>query len=246
MVQKGGRFRVADAVIFVHGLRHQTGIQLGKVGFHSLFQSGAVFASGFFDGGAQGFGGLGRVAEQHFAGRGEIDLFQCAVPPLGQKVERSNGIDLIVPVFHTGGLVHVRRVDVHDITAHAELPRAVHLTAAHIPGGEQPGYKALAVVYHAGLEGESVFQKFVPGHSVLQKCLGRHAHGLQPPAGQCTQHRKAAVFVLAARAFHRTQHEVPGREHFGRKPQRPEVIRKVGGFRFAGGHDAQHAAEVFL
>ena len=246
MIQQGGRFRVAQAVIFVHGLRHQAGIQLGKVGFHGLFQCGAVFAAGFFDRGAQCFGSCGGVAKQHFAGGGEIDLFQCTVPPLGEQIEGGDGIDLVVPVFHTGGLVHVRRVNIHDITAHAELPRAVHLTAAHIPGGEQPGYKPLAVVHHAGPEGEGVLQKFVPWHGVLQKCLGRHAHGLQPPACQRTQHRKAAVLVLAARALHRPQHEVPGREYLGRKPQRPEVIRKVGGFRFAGGHDAQHAAEVFL
>ena len=32
----------------------------------------------------------------------------------------------------------------------------VHLTAPHIPGGEQPGHKPLTVVHHAGFEGKSV------------------------------------------------------------------------------------------
>ena len=156
MIQQGGRARIAQAVVFIHGFRHQAGVQLSKVGFRGLFQCGAVPATRLFDGGTQGLGGLGCVAEQHLAGRGKIDLFQCAVPPLGEQVKGGNGIDLIVPVFHAGGLAHIRRIDIHDIAAHAELSRAVHLTAPHIPGGEQPGHKTLAVVHHAGFEGKSV------------------------------------------------------------------------------------------
>ena len=151
MVQQRGGGGVADAVIFVHGLRHQAGIQLGKIGFGGLFQRGAVLAARLFEDAAQRLGGLGGAAEQHLAGGGEVDLFQTAVPALGQQVEGGQRIDLIVPVFHTGGLVHVRRVDVHDIAAHAELSRAVHLTAPHIPGGKQPRHQCFAVIHHAGL-----------------------------------------------------------------------------------------------
>ena len=246
MVQQRGRFRVAQAVVFVHGFRHQPGVQLGEVRFGGLFQRGAVLAPGLFHGGAQSFGGFRRVAEQHLAGRGEINFFQCRIPPLGEQVEGRDGVDLVVPVLHTGGLAHVRRVDIHDIAAHAELAGAVHLAAPHIPGGKQPGHKALTVVYHAGLEGEGVLQEFVPGHCVLQKGLGGHTDGVQPPACQRTQHRQAAVLVFTACALHRPQHEVPGREYGGGEAQRLEVVRKVGGLGFAGGHDAQHAAKVFL
>ena len=113
-------------------------------------------AACLFDGGTQGFGSLGGIAEQHLAGRGKVNFVQCAVPPLSEQVKGGNGIDLIVPVFHAGGLAHIRRIDIHDIAAHAELSRAIHLTAPHIPGGEQPGHKTLAVVHHAGFEGKSV------------------------------------------------------------------------------------------
>ena len=246
MIQQGGRFRVADAVILVHGFRHQAGVQLGQVGFGGLFQRGAVFAAGLFHSGTQGLGSLFGAAEQHFAGRGKVDLFQCAVPPLGQQVKGGHGVDLIVPVFHTGRLAHIRGIDVHDIAAHAELAGAVHLTAAHIPGGKQPGHQRFAVVHHAGLEGEGVFQEFITGHRVLQQGFGRDAHGLQPPARQCTQHRKAAILVFAPGTLHRAQHEVPGREHRRGKAQRLEVICKVGGLGFARGHDAEHPAQILL
>ena len=46
--------------------------------------------------------------------------------------------------------------------------------------------------------------------------------------------------------LHRAQHKVPGREHCSSKPQRLEVVRKVGGFGLAGGHDAQHPPKVLL
>ena len=71
-------------------------------------------------------------------------------------------------------------------------------------------------------------------------------HGLQPPARQCTQHRKAAILVFAAGTLHRAQHEVPGREHRRGKAQRLEVICKVGGLSFARGHDAEHPVQVLL
>ena len=235
MIQQGGRARIAQAVVFIHGFRHQAGVQLSKVGFRGLFQCGAVPTACLFDGGTQGL-----------AGRGEVDFFQCAVPPLGQQVKGGHGVDLVVPVLHAGGLTHIRRVDIHDIAAHAELSRAVHLTAAHIPGGKQPRHQRLAVIHHAGLQGEGVLDEFCPGHGVLQKCLGGHADGLQPPARQCTQHRKAAILVFAPGTLHRAQHEVPGREHRRGKTQRLEVIRKVGGLGFARGHDAEHPAKVFL
>ena len=136
-----------------------------------------------------------------------VDLFQTAVPALGQQVEGGQRIDFIVPVFHTGGLVHVRRVDVHDIAAYTELARAVHLTAPDVPGGKEPRHQRFPVVDHAGLEGEGVPQELIPGHSVLQQRLGGHADGVQPPARQRAQHRQATVLVFAARALHRPQHE---------------------------------------
>ena len=246
MVQQGGGLRVADAVILVHGFGHQAGIQLSKVGLCGLFHGGAFFAPRLFDGFAQGLGRLGGAAEQHLAGGGKVDLFQAAVPALGQQVEGGQRIDLIVPVFHTGGLVHVRRVDVHDIAAHTELARAVHLTAPDVPGGKEPRHQCFPVVDHAGLEGESVPQELIPGHRVLQQRLGGHADGVQPPARQRAQHRKAAVLVLTARALHRPQHEVPGREHRRGQAQRLEVVCKVGSLGLAGGHDAQHPVKVLL
>ena len=151
MVQQRGGGGVADAVVFIHGLRHQAGIQLGKIGFGGLFQRGAALAARLFDGIAQRLGSLGGAAEQHLASRGEVYFFQCAVPPLGQQVKGGHGVDLVIPVLHAGRLTHIRRVDIHDIAAHTELPRAVHLTAPHIPGGKQPRYQCFAVVHHAGL-----------------------------------------------------------------------------------------------
>ena len=58
--------------------------------------------------------------------------------------------------------------------------RAVHLTAPHIPGGEQLGHKTLAVVDHAGFEGEGVLLELVLRHSVLEQGLGGDADGVQP------------------------------------------------------------------
>ena len=54
----------------------------------------------------------------------------------------------------------------------------------------------------------------------------------------------AALFGLPPAG--RAQHKVPGREHRSSKPQRLEVVRKMGGLGFAGGHDAQHPVKVFL
>ena len=90
------------------------------------------------------------------------------------------------------------------------------------------------------------FKKFIPGHGVLQQRFGGHADRVQPPACEGTQHRKAAVLVLAARALHWAQHKVPGREHRSGKAQCLEVVRKVGGLGLAGGHDAQHPAKVLF
>ena len=156
MVQQGGGDSVPQAVVFVHGLGHQAGIQLGQISLHGLFQRCPVFAAGLFPGVAEGLRRLYRVAEQHLAGGGEIDLFQRAVPALGEQVERCQRVDLVIPVLHTGGLVHVRRVDVHNVAPDAELARAIHLAAADIPGGKQPLHQRLPVVDHAGLEGEGI------------------------------------------------------------------------------------------
>ena len=127
MVQQGGRGGIPQAVVFVHGFGHQAGVQLRQVGLHGLFQRCAVFAARLFLGRAQGLGGVGGAAEQHFAGGG-------AVPPLGQQVKGGQRVDLVVPVFDAGGLVHVGRIDVHDVAAHTELAGAVHLAAADIAG----------------------------------------------------------------------------------------------------------------
>ena len=246
VVQQGGRGGVAETIVFVHGFGHQAGVQLGQVGFHGLFQCGAVLAAGFLLRRAQGLGGVGRAAEQHLAGGGKVNFFQCAVPPLGQQVKGGQRINLVVPVFDTGGLAHIGGVNVHDVAADAELAGAVHLTAADVSGGEEPLHQRLPVVDHAGLEGEGVLQKLVAGDGVLQKRLCRNADGIQPPPRQCAQHRQPPVLVLAARALHRAEHEVAGREDRCRQPQRLEVICKVGGLSLAGRHDAEHPPKVFL
>ena len=113
-------------------------------------------------------------------------------------------------------------------------------------GGKEPRHQRFPVVDHAGLEGEGVPQELIPGHCVLQQRLGGHADGIQPPARQRAQHRQAAVLVLAARALHWPQHEVPGWEHRRGQAQRLEVVRKVGGLGLAGGHDADQPSQILL
>ena len=195
---------------------------------------------------AEGLCRVGGAAEQHLTGGGKIDLFQRTVPPLGQQVEGGEGVYLVVPVLHTGGLAHIGGVDVHDVAPDAELSRAVHLTAPHVSGGEEPLHQRFAVVDHAGLEGEGVFLELVLRHSVLEQGLGGDADGVQPSARQRAQHRQTPVLVLAARAFDGAEHEVPGREHRRREPQRLEVVGKMGGLGLAGGDDAEDAARVLL
>ena len=246
MVKKGGGRLIPQAVVFVHGLGHDAAVQLGKVGLHRLFKGGAALAPGFFLGGAEGVRRVGRAAKQHLPGGGKINFLECAVPPLGQQVEGGQRVDLIVPVFHTGGLVHIRGVDVHDVAPDAELARAVHLTAPHIPGGEEPFHQRFPVVDHAGLESEGVFQELILRHRVLEQGFGGDADGLQPSARQCAQHRQPPVLVLAARALHGAEHEVPGREYRRRKAQRLEVVGEMGGLGLAGGDDAEDAACVLL
>ena len=246
VVQQGGWGGIPQAVVFVHGFGHQAGVQLRQVGLHGLFQRRAVLAARLFLGRAQGLGGVGGAAEQHFAGGGEIDLFQRAVPPLGQQVKGGQRVDLVVPVFDAGRLVHVGRIDVHDVAAHTELAGAVHLAAADIAGREEPLHQRLAVVDHAGLEGEGVLLELRAGDGVLQQGLCRDADGVQPPAGQCTQHRQPPVLVLTAGTLHRAEHKVAGREDRRRQAQRLEVVGEVGGLGLAGRHDAEHPAQVFL
>ena len=243
--QCGGRL-VPQTVVFVHSLGHDAAVQLGEVGLHGLFEGGAALAAGFLLGGAEGLRRVGGAAEQHLTGGGKIDLFQRTVPPLGQQVEGGEGVYLVVPVLHTGGLAHIGGVDVHDVAPDAELSRAVHLTSPHVSGGEEPFHQRLAVVDHAGLEGEGVFLEFVLRHSVLEQGFGGDADGVQPSARQCAQHRQTPVLVLAARAFDGAEHEVPGREHRRREPQRLEVVGEMGGLGLAGGDDAEDAARVLL
>ena len=246
MVQQGGGRLVPQTVVFVHGLGHDAAVQLGEVGFHGLFEGGAALAAGFLLGGAEGLCRVGGAAEQHLTGGRKIDLFQRTVPPLGQQVEGGKGVYLVVPVLHTGGLAHIGGVDVHDVAPDAELSRAVHLTSPHVSGGEEPLHQRFAVVDHAGLEGEGVFLELVLRHSVLEQGLGGDADGVQPSARQRAQHRQTPVLVLAARAFDGAEHEVPGREHRRREPQRLEVVGKMGGLGLAGGDDAEDAARVLL
>ena len=246
MVQQGGGLGIAQTVILVHGFGHQAAVQLGKVGFHGLFHGGAVLAARLFLGRTEGVCRFSGVAEQHFAGRRKIDLFQRTVPPLGEQVERCQRIDLVIPVFDTGGLTHIGGVNVHDVAADAELARAVHLTAADVPGGEQPRRQGFAVVDHPGLEGQGVFQELVPGNGVLEQGFGGDADGVQPPAREGAEDRQPPVFVLAARALHRAEHEVPGREHRRRQAEGLEIVGKMGRFGLTGRHDAERPAKVFL
>ncbi len=214
-------FRVADAVVFVHGFGHQAGVQLGRSASVAFSSAVRCLPRAFFRA-ARRASAVSSVLPNSTSRAGKGNLFQCAVPPLGEQVEGGQRVYLVVPVFHTGRLAHIRGIDVHDVAADAELAGAVHLTAAHIPGGKQPGHQRFAVVHHAGLEGEGVFQEFVAGHRVLQQGFGRDAHGLQPPARQCTQHRKAAILVFAPGTLHRAQHEVPG---WNTAAARPSALR---------------------
>lgn len=244
MLQQGGGGGIAQAVVFVHGFRHLSRIQLGQVCGHGLFQRSAAFAPGFLLGLPQGLGRLGSVPEQHLPRRGEVDLFQRRIPPLGQQVKGGDGVDLVVPILNTGGLAHIRRVYVQDIAPDTELPRPVHLAAAHIPGGKQPGNQLLPVIDGAGFQGQGVGQKVLPGDGVLQKGFCRGADGLQPPPRQLSQDRQAAVFVLPSGALHRAQHQVPWGEHRRVQPKGVQVLSQAGGLSFAWGHNAQHTAQV--
>ena len=244
VVQQGGRLGVADAVVFVHGLGHLAGVQLGQLGGHGLLEGGAVLAAGLFDGGPQGPGRLLAAAEQDLAGRGEVDLLQRGVPPLAHQVEGGDGVDLLVPEFQPGRGGHVGGVNVHDVAPDAELAGPLHLAAADIPRREQLPDQRVPGKLHPRFEGQGVGHELGPGDGVLQQGFHRDADGFQPAARQRAQHRQAAVFVFAAGAFHRAEHEVPRGKDVGRHPQRFEVVGKVGGLGLAGGHDAEGAAQV--
>ena len=244
VVQQGGGGGIPQAVVFVHGLGHQPGVQLVQVVGHGLFQGGAVLAPGLPDGLAQGLGGLGGAAEQHLPGRGEVDLLQRGVPALAHQIKGGDGIDLIVPELQPGRRLHIRREDVHDVAPDAELARALHLGAADIARGEQTLHQPFPGELHPRLEGEGVGHELGPGDGVLQQGLHRDADGGQPPPCQGAQHRQPAVFVFPAGALHRTEHEVPRGKDVCRHAQRLQVLGKVGGLGLAGGHDAQGAAQV--
>ena len=244
MVQQGGGLGVADAVVFVHGLGHLAGVQLGQLGGHGLFEGGAVLAAGLFDGGPQGPGRLLAAAEQDLAGRGEVDLLQRGVPPLAHQVEGGDGVDLLVPEFQPGRGGHVGGVNVYDVAPDAELAGPLHLAAADVPRREQLPDQRVPGKLHPRFEGQGVGHELGPGDGVLQQGFHRDADGFQPAARQRAQHRQAAVFVFAAGAFHRAEHEVPRGKDVGCHPQRFEVVGKVGGLGLAGGHDAEGAAQV--
>ena len=203
-----------------------------------------MLAAGLFDGGPQGPGRLLAAAEQDLAGRGEVDLLQRGVPPLAHQVEGGDGVNLLIPEFQPGRGGHVGGVNVHDVAPDAELAGPLHLAAADISRREQLPDQRVPGKLHPRFEGQGVGHELGPGDGVLQQGFHRDADGFQPPARQRAQHRQAAVFVFAAGAFHRAEHEVPRGKDIGRHPQRFEVVGKVGGLGLAGGHDAEGAAQV--
>ena len=244
VVEQGGGLRIADAVVFVHRLRHLAGVQLGQLVGHGLFQGGAALAAGLLGGLPQGGGRLLAAAEQHLAGRGEVHLGQRGVPPLAHQVEGGDGVDLLVPELEPGGGGHVGGVDIHNVPPDAELAGAFHLAAADVPGRKELLDQGVPGKGHPRLEGQGVGHELGPGHGVLQQGLGRDADGGKPSAGQRPQHRQAAVFVLAAGALHRAEHQVPRGKDVGRHPQGLEVVGKVGGLGLAGGDDAERLPQV--
>ena len=244
VVQQGGGLGIPQAVVFVHGFRHLAGIQLGQVGGHGGFQGGAVLAPGLLHRLPQGGGGLLAAAEQHFPGGGEINLVEGGVPPLAHQVKGGDGVDLLVPELETGGGLHVGGIDIHNVAPDAELARALHLGPADIAGGKEPLDQGVPGEGHPRLEGQGVGHEFRPGDGVLGEGLGGDADSLQPPAGQASQHRQPAVLVFPAGAFHRPQHEVPGRKDGGIEAQGLQVVGKVGGLGLAGGDDAHRMPQV--
>ena len=244
VIQQGGGGGVAQAIVFVHGLGHLAGVQLGQVGGHGSFQGGTVLAPGLFDRLPQGGGGLLAAAEQHLPGGGEVDFFQGGIPPLAHQVKGGDGANFLVPELQTGGGLHVGRVDVHDVAPDTELARAFHLGPADIAGGEQPLDQRVPGKGHPRLEGQGVGHEFGPGNGVLGQGLGGNTDGLEPSARQAAQHRQPAVFVFPAGALHRPEHEIPRGKDGGGDAQGFQVVGKVGGLGLAGGHNAERMPQV--
>ena len=235
--------RVAHRQVFVQIFGHKPGVQLFQLRGHGGGQRGLFFALEAAQPVPQGLSRGGRVAEQHLPGRREVDLLQRVAPALGEQVEGVDGVDLVPPEFQTGGGVPVRRIQVQNAAAHAELAGAFHPVAPDIARAEQPDGQLLLGNLHAGLQREGVGAELGLGYGELQQPLGGHAHRVHPAAHQPAQHGQPAVFVFPARALNGAQQQVPRGEHRRRKPQRLQIGRGTAGLGLTGGYHAQGAAQ---
>ena len=177
-----------------------------------------------------------RVSEQHFPGRGKINLFHRPFPPLGNKVKAVDAVHLVAPKLQAVGLLHVGRVNIHNAAAHRKLARAVHLEAALIPRAEQPLDEHVHGDSHALLHRESVAAEFLFGRCVLQHGLHGRARDARAAAHQVAQHGKAPVLVFMALAFHGAQHIIPRGEYLGPPAEHGGVLRKARGIGLARAH----------
>ena len=98
--------------------------------------------------------------------QGYIDFFDRLVPALGGQIEAVHRVDLVPPELQTGGLLHVGRVDVHNVAAARKLARSVHLIASGIAravqqGGQLAPGQRVAGVQGAGVGAEDVYKRQV-------------------------------------------------------------------------------------
>ena len=152
-------------------------------------------------------------------------------------------VDLVPPELQTGGLLHVGRVDVHNVAADRKLARSVHLIASGIARTVQQGGQLGPGQRVAGTQGAGVGAELGPRRCVLGQALVRHADGLQPPAHQIAQHSQTAVLVLAAGPLDGAQHIIARREHCCGDAQRVQITGKAGGLGLTGRHNAERAAQ---
>ena len=243
IVKQCGGLWIAQRQILVHVDRHRAAVQLGQICGGAGLQRGAPLAARLFDAAAYQGGSLGGLGKQHLARGGYIDFFDRLVPALGGQIEAVHRVDLVSPELQTGGLLHVGRVDVHNVAADRKLARSVHLIASGIARAVQQGGQLGPGQRVAGVQGAGVGAELGPRRCVLGQALVRHADGLQPPADQIAQHSQTAVLVLAAGPLNGAQHIIARREYRRSDAQRVQITGKAGGLGFAGRHNAERPAQ---
>ena len=243
IVKQCGGLGIAQRQVLIHVHRHCAAVQLGQIRGGAGLKRGAPLAARLFDAAAYQGGGLGGLGKQHLACGGDIDFFNRLVPALGGQIEAVHRVDLVPPELQTGGLLHVGRVDVHNVAADRKLTRPVHLVAAGIARAVQQGGQLGPGQRVTGVQGAGVGAELGPRRCVLGQALVRHADGLQPPADQIAQHGQTAVFVLAAGALDGAQHIIARGEYRRSDAQRIQITGKAGSLGLTGGHNAERAAQ---